>query len=310
MNSDNDLSAVSARCGSTSRGDVASPNGDPPAKEGIATSSRDAVTRKIRNPLLDPQATPPLVPLPVSSAPSEPPPRIVAGLVPPIDISENIHPFPPLSATDQEDKSSGGPIRARHKGLVIVVAIVVAGTAVDIILWRTSSARHTNIAHQTTAIVTSTGVANAVDLPGSVSAASTVPIVEPLPDRTQSEVRGKTAGVPLAPDVLAVRGAKKKFDVTNNQQRYVVEASAPGLVVSSTSVGSLGNTDVKIGVQQELSSLRPASGARSSQAAMNPKKDVRVKSTPKGGDEFGMDLRTSSARRPTTTIDEKDPYSP
>jgi hypothetical protein len=290
MDNDNELSACSAHRGSLSRGDVPFSDGNPPIKESVAISARDAVTRKIRNPLFDSQATPPLAQLPALSAPSEPPPRTAAGLDPPIDISENIHPFPPVFLADQEDKSSGGSIKARHKGLVIVVAVVVAGTAVDIFLWRSSSVRHANT-HQTEAIATSTAFANAVDLPRTAPAMSTVPMVEPLPDRSHSEASGKPTD-----------------DVAKGQQRHVVKASAAELVVSSKSVEPSETTDLKIGAQKELPSQNPASAARSSQATMKPKKDV--KSSPKSGDEFGMDLRTTTARRPTTTIDERDPYSP
>jgi hypothetical protein len=295
-----------------SRGDVPVSQGDSPAKESSAVSPHDAVTRKIRNPLLDPHAPPPLAQLPVPAAPSVPSPRIAVGLVPPNDVSGNIHPFPPPSLADQKDKSSAGSTRARHKGLVIVVAIVVAGTAVDIFLWRTSSARHAKTARLMDTIATSTAFANATELPGTASATSTVPIVEPLRDRSPSEVRGKSAEVNLALDGIAARGGKKKLDVANDLQRQAVEASPTEPVASSTSAGSLEKTDLKIGAQTERPSPRPASEPRSSQAAVKPKskKDIRGKSTPKGGDDFRVDLRTTSARRPTTTIDEEDPYSP
>ena len=312
MDSDNELRAGSPRCGSMSRGDVPVPQGDSTVKESSASSPHDAVTRKIRNPLLNPQATPPLAQLPVPAAQSEPPPRIAAGLVPPNDVSGNIHPFPAPSPADQQDKSSAGSTMARHKGLVIVVAIVVAGTAVDIFLWRMSSARHAKTAHLMEAIATSTAFANATEFPRTTSATSTVPIAEPLLDRSPSEVGGETAEVDLAQDGIAARGGKKKLDVANDQQSQVVEASATELVASSKSVGSLERTKPRIGSQTERPSPRPRSEPRSSQAVVKPKpkKDIRGKSTPKGGDDFGMDLRTTSARRPTTTIDEKDPYSP
>jgi hypothetical protein len=295
-----------------SRGDVPVSQGDSTVKESSAFSPHDAVTRKIRNPLLNPQATPPLAQLPVPAAQSEPPPRIAAGLVPPNDVSGNIHPFPPPSLADQKDKSAAGSTRARHKGLVIVVAIVVAGTAVDIFLWRTSSARHAKTAHLMETIATSTAFANATELPRTASATSTVPIVEPLRDRSPSEVSGKTAEVDLALDGIAASGGKKKLDVANDLQSHVVEASATELVASGKSVGSLEKTDLKIGAQTKRTSPRPLSEPRSSQAVVKPKpkKDIRGKSTPKGGDDFGMDLRTTTARRPTTTIDEEDPYSP
>jgi len=309
MCSDNELGAGSPRRGSTSRGVVPVPQGDAPTKESSALSPHDAVTRKIRNPLLGPQ--PQLAQLPVPAAQSEPPPRIAAGLVPPNDVSGNIH-FPPPSLADQKDKSSAGSTRARHKGLVIVVAIVVAGTAVDIFLWRTSSARHAKTAHLMETIATSTAFANATELPRTASATSTVPILEPFRGRSPSEISGKTAEVDLALDGIAARGGKKKLDVANNLQSQVVEASATELVASSKSVGSLEKTDLKIGAQKERPSPLPASEPRSSQAAVKPKskKDIRGKSTPKGGDDFRVDLRTTSARRPTTTIDEEDPYSP
>jgi len=270
MDSDNELSAGSVRLGSTTGGDVEVPHGDSPAKESSVVSSRDAVTRKIRNPLLKSEETTPVVQVQVSLASSEPPPRTAAELVPPIDVSENIHPFPPVAQGKQDDKSSGGSTKARHKGLAIVVAVVVAGTAVDIFLWRTSSARHAKTAPLAGAIATSTAFSNAVDLPGTASSTSTVPLVEPLPDRSHSEVSGKTAVVDLVPE----------------------------------------DADPKIGARSERPSARPAELARPAQAALKPKKDVRGKSTPKGGDDFGMDLRTTTGRRPTTTIDERDPYSP
>jgi hypothetical protein len=309
MENDNELSAGSEHRGSLSRGDVPVPGGDPPVKNSVAISARDAVTRKIRNPLFDPQATPPLAQLTAPSAPSEPPPRTAAGLVPPIDISENIHPFPPEFLADQEDKSSCGSTRAKHKGLAIVVAVVVAGTAVDIFLWKSSSVGHAKTP-QTEAIATSTVFANAVDLPRTAPPTATVPIVEPLPDRRHSEARGKPADEDLALDGIAARGGTKKLDIAKDQQRHVVEASAAEPIVSSKSVELSQDTDLKIGAQKEHPSPRPASAARSSQAAMKPKQNVKVKSSPKSGDEFGMDLRTTTARRPTTTIDESDPYSP
>ena len=278
MDSDNELSAGSPRCGSMSRGEVPVSHGHSPAKESSALSPHDAVTREIRNPLLDPHAPPSLAPLPVPAARSEPPPRIAAGLVPPNDVSGNVHPFPPPSLADQKDKSSAGSTRARHKGLVIIVAIIVAGTAVDIFLWRTNSARHAKTAHLMEPIATSAAFANATELPRTASATSTVPRVEPPPDRSHCEIGRKTAKVDLALDGIAAGRGKKKLDVANHLQSQVVEASA----------------------------------TRSSQTAVKPKpkKDIRGKSTPKGSDDFRMDLRTTSARRPTTTIDKRDPYSP
>jgi hypothetical protein len=160
------------------------------------------------------------------------------------------------------------------------VAIVVAGTAVDIFLWRTSSERHAKTAHLMETIATSTAFANATEMPRTASAASTVTRVGPLPGRSHSEVGGKTAKVDLTLDGIAAGRDKKKLDVANDLQSQVVEASA----------------------------------TRSSQTAVKPKpkpkRDIRGKSTPKGSDDFRMDLRTTSARRPTTTIDKKDPYSP
>jgi hypothetical protein len=149
-----------------------------------------------------------------------------------------------------------------------------------------------------------------VDLHGTASATSAAPRVEPLPDQSHIEVSGKTADVDLALDGIAARGDKNKLEVAKDQQRYVLEASATDLVASSRSASASENTVLKIGARRKRPSVRPAAVARSAQAAVKPKKDVRVKSTSKGGDDFGMDLRTTAARRPTTTIDERDPYSP
>ena len=292
MNNDNELSVVAVRRVVRKRRDVLVSPGDPPGENASDVPSRDATTRKIRNPLLRSEETTPAVDVPVQASSLEPGehlPPAIDGLVPPIDISENIHPFPPVFMADQKGKSSGGSKRTRHKGVAIVMAVFVAGTAVDIFLWRTSSARHARTAHLTEVGAVSTAFVTAVDLPGTASSTSTVSLVETLPDRSHSEM---------------------KLDVAKNQQCQDSEASAKVLVASRGSAGSSKSADLKLGTRRQRHGVRLAVVARSSRVAVKPKKDVWGKSSPKGGDDLGMDPRTAKSRRPTMTIDERDPYSP
>jgi hypothetical protein len=167
-------------------------------------------------------------------------------------------------------------------GLAIVVAVVVAGTAVDILLWRTSSGRHPKTGPLSEAIAPSTEFARAEDLPGTAPATCAAPTcvaptVEPLPDRSQ---------------------------------RAIGDETALGFVPARKGVSSSGDIQLNIGPRRDRPALSLASSAPSSPAAVKTKKEVRVKPTPDDGNDFGMDLRTTTARHPTTTIDERDPYSP
>ena len=277
---DDDLSVTPTHHGSPPHGVTTVPHVDSPPRDGD-TSSRDAITRKIRHPLLEAKATGPEAPQPASAAVSEPLPCEAGALVPPLDVSENIHPFALLPLPGQDNNPSAGPTRAGYKGLAIVVAVVVAGSAVDILLWSTSSGGHAEAGPSTEAIASSSRFANGEDLPGRSPTRSTAPRVEPLPAQGRVDDSAKTPDQVVTPDCSLARANTTKLDVAKDQQCHVTEVAAPRRIPK-----------------------------RLPQAAAKLRQDVRVKPTSKDDDDFSMDLRTSTARRPTTTIDETDPYAP
>jgi hypothetical protein len=259
-------------CEEVSSGAAAEPPIHPPA----SLSTRDAVTKEIRNPLIRAEAT---VPAEEPSQPSQqeesyrppsarrtPVPGLV--LVPPMDISENIHAFHP---------DIGNLKKRGNKGLYVILTIIVAGTIVDIFVWQASGGSRTEVGERTK-------VSKEPNLPASRERELkfSPPRVEPLSENVREED---------APPAPAAAG-KATQPAPKNEQDAVTKPL---------------ESRQKIAPLKE--NLSPRASVEHSPQAEKSRKKSAIRSTDVGVLEDGMDAR-SVARRPTTTLDETDPYSP
>jgi len=279
---------------------------DSPANGDASIPRNEEITRKIRNPLPAPASAPasaqadapasaPAEVEPEASEASEVTPCVAPVIEMSMDVSKNLHPqelLPPptedlrpaaKTAVKQAEAPSPKPAKVRHKGLIVVAVIVVAGTSIDLALWLTSGTRQENIGRSTSSIPPQSTSAGGDPVPGISRAPSTLPIVEPLPEGS-----GNSEANPAK--VLATKGgAAVNSDLAKDNHPRAVKGPP-----------SDPNPQLE----------RADSVAPSAETTAKTKRDGKFKLAPKGGDDNGGDLRSTKARRTTTTIDEINPYAP
>ncbi len=258
------------------------------AQPRVSTPSPGAPTP---TPVLNkPRAATP-APKPIESPPAAAPPPSTGRL---LEHSGNIHVFPLFEAGALGQVPAAAKAKQKHKGLMVIAAVMVCGVLGNVALWRRSSAR--------------VQPAEAVSLPAQgrdspLSAreappvpASLPPTIAPLPEPCHLEITVQEPDAKLVLDGQVATGNQIKLDVPKDDELHLVEASAPGFLPFKRSISFSQDVFLNIALQ------KPRAPS---------KRDVTVGVKPEGkhADDQGMSSR-SSAKRPASQIDEDDPYAP
>jgi hypothetical protein len=311
MNEDSGSKAAVARQ-ATPVGEILIPPSVDGVEPGDRASPHDAITRRIRNPFLEADAGPQpeaaeetaTPPLPTSAPPADPdetplpadpddsPLNANPFETPSSEISRNIHHIPTPLPGLSSDSPEGAPQPKRH-GLIVVAAVIVAGVAVDVFLWKTTGEGPAETAPRAAA----TDVpASPVEPAGAVVAKPPVPIIAPLPARSHIEISVPAEKAAPVLDGGAGQGNELKLDVPPDQEPHVLEISAPGFAPLKHTVSFAKDLYLAIELQRT--------------AAAKPKKNGRARAAAEPTDEFGSPFVPTTTKRPPTTIDETDPYAP
>jgi len=314
----------------------------PPSVDGTGeqAATHDAITRRIRNPFLEtgalapqpdaeeetatpslPTASPPVDPdaTPLPPALDDPPPAAAHEdnslndnpfEAPFSEVSKNIHNLPTPLPGLSEDAADGPPKPKKH-GLIVVAFVIVAGVAVDVFLWK--------MTEQSSAETASPAAgpdvpASAQELVGKATARPAVPIIAPLPALSHIEISVLAENAELMLDGNAVEGNKLELDVPTDQVPHALEVSAPGFAPLKRMVSFAKDLYLVIELQRAAPS-RPVAASPSPAPAVaakpaKPQKTGRARTPTEPTDEFGSPFAPTPPKRPTTTIDETDPYAP
>jgi len=288
MNHEGELNVDPVRGGISPDAVKASLQPDSLAKACAAIPRNEEITQKIRNPLPAP-AVPPAEGEPEAPVANEVTPCVAPVIELSMDISKNLHPqdiLPPPTedirpaakrVVNQPDRSSDKSAKVRHKGLIVVAVIVIAGTSIDVALWLTSGTPQARTERSVKTTAPASTLAGGEPVPGMSRAPSTLPKVEPLPADNHVEA------------MAAVGAPATNSDNPKDRQARAMKSSQSG----------------------PLPVLAPAGAASPpSEGTVRTKRDGKFKLPPRGGDDFGGELRSTKARRTTTTIDESNPYAP
>jgi hypothetical protein len=189
MDNDNESSVACPRDPSLGGGEVDPSFGERSAEMGESASFHAEVTRRVRNPLLRP--------VPAAVVPASPAPSVVDSVwsdttkpvAPRIEISGNIHllsmtPAPIAGSCDPQGAGPTTPWRSGRKGMIIIAAVVVAGAAADLLVWRTIAKRHAAAVLSVTATAAPAALERPATLVATSTAATTLPEIAPLPSPT------------------------------------------------------------------------------------------------------------------------------
>lgn len=278
--------------------------------------SADAITRRIRNPLLAPAPTtsarPTPTPTPVLAPPldEEATPEAVVEL----DVSKNIHVFPiadsPLGAPLPGPTSSPPP--KRH-GVIVVTTVVLAGAAIDIFLWKTCGARPATVTGATPALIEPAPAALA---PEGAGASTHALSVASAPAYSHLEITVQAAQATLMVDGRALAGNPVKLDVPSDHQPHLLEVTAPGFARLSRSLSFARDLDLVIELQRAPppapagATVAPPQPARPARPAARSSQPTRARTPARRSADTASDPWATSSRRPSSAIDETDPFAP
>lgn len=213
-----------------------------------------------------------------------------------LEHSGNIHLFALVPDSPGSKAPAPTPAKQKHKGLIVIAAVMVCGVVGNVALWRKSRdranpAQVSALAYEKHAPVPS--AREAAPVPSVLA-----PTIAPLPEGCHVEITVQEAGAQLVLDGNVAAGNQIKLDVPRDDKPHLVEASAPGFLPFKRTVSFSQDVFLTISLQRQRGSA--------------PKRDVTagVKLDGKHADDQGMSSRSNAAKRPASKIDEDDPYAP
>jgi hypothetical protein len=229
-----------------------------------------------------------------------------------MELSGNIHlfsavPEPPDDATEFVPPAT----QPRHKGLLVIAAVMVCGIAGNVALWKRSADRHPASEQSGTTFIPSL----VQQTPQPVRELPPLPVlpppeIAPLPDRCRVEITVQEPGATLALDGNLAGGNQIKLDVPKEDKLHLVEASAPGFIPFTRSVNFTQDVYLTISLEKERPAPPPVTKEKPTRTATRRIATSRVKPDLKRADDGGMSSRPTGAKRSTSKIDEDDPYAP
>jgi hypothetical protein len=254
-----------------------------------------------------------LPPREIASSSSERPVenRQPLGMVPPPSLSECECPTrkvlnPLLAHLNQPNESSAGLPKTggdpsespgRRKGQLLVAMAMAFTAATGIGIWQAVRAPKT--------------------LPPSMrSAATNRPTAPPIesdplrvtPALIHVEIGVQPAVATLELDDKSAGGNQLRFDTPRDGQVHSIHASAPGFVPFYKVVSFSTDVYLSIELQRVLEPKPGVSRGREPRAETKPRLNSRGRPVSALTDDF--ELRRPSPRRPSSAIDDKDPYEP
>jgi hypothetical protein len=204
-----------------------------------------------------------------------------------LEHSGNIHLFSLVPATAAKQK---------HKGLMVIAAVMVCGVAGNVALWRKSRDLGTPAQPLTLPAEERAPTLPVREAPPAPSAPA--PTIAPLPEGCHVEITVQEAGAQLVLDGNVAAGNQIKLDVPKDDKPHLVEATAPGFLPFKRTVNFSTDVFLTISLQKQRSSP--------------PKRELTagVKLDGRRADDQGMSPRSIGAKRPASKIDEDDPYAP
>lgn len=317
---DHDHGSTGARVRSTPPAATTASSGEPaqhpaPAPRERPVGSADAVTRRIRNPLLDP---PPKTPAKSASTPTPvlAPPRdeeATPEVVVEVDVSKNIHVFP-ITTAPLELPLPRPTVAAPNKrhGAIVVTTVVLAGAAIDIFLWKTCGSRPATVTTAPPAMIEPARTTPVVQPDGAGPNARAMPLL-PAPARSHVEITVHAAQATLVLDGKVLDGNPVKLDVASDRQPHLLEVTAPGFARFSRSVSFARDLDLVIELQrapppvQADATVAPTRAARATARTPQP---IRARAPARRNAASAADPWATGSRRSTSAIDEADPYAP
>jgi hypothetical protein len=213
-----------------------------------------------------------------------------------LEHSGNIHLFSLVPDPPGNQAPSPAPAKQKHKGLIVIAAVMVCGVVGNVALWRKS--RERAMPTQAMALpaeehAPTLSAREAPPVPGALA-----PTIAPLPEGCHVEITVQEAGAQLVLDGNVAAGNQIKLDVPKDDKLHLVEASAPGFLPFKRQVSFARDVFLTIALQKQRGSA--------------PKRELTagVKLDGKHADDQGMSSRSNVAKRPASKIDEDDPYAP
>lgn len=255
-------------------------------------------------------------------AATEPTPVIAPDLGRLMELSGNIHLFSAVPQPALADEPIPNDVVAndtviaarppnKHKGLLVIAAVMIGGVAGNVVLWNRSNDRQPRPASPAASSVPS--LVQQTPQPTREPAALPVlppPQIAPLPDRCRVEITVQDAEARLALDGNLAGGNQIKLDVPKEDKVHIVEASAPGFIPFTRSVNFSQDVYLTISLEKERPPGHPISKDRPARAATRAVATSRVKPDAKRADDIGIASRPTGTKRATSKIDEDDPYAP
>jgi hypothetical protein len=213
-----------------------------------------------------------------------------------LEHSGNIHLFSLVPDPPASKAPSATPAKQKHKGLIVIAAVMVCGVVGNVALWRKSRERPKPtqaMALPAEQHAPTLSVREAPPVPGALA-----PTIAPLPEGCHVEITVKEAGAQLVLDGNVAAGNQIKLDVPKDDKLHLVEASAPGFLPFKRKVSFARDVFLTISLQRQRGSA--------------PKRELTagVKLDGKHADDQGMSSRSNAVKRPASKIDEDDPYAP
>lgn len=208
--------------------------------------------------------------------------------------SGNIHVLPLVEAVDHGKVPAAAKAEQKHKGLMVIAAVMVCGVVGNVALWRKSSAR---VQPAEAVSLSAEGRTNPLSAREVAPVPALLPpTIAPLPAPCHLEITVEEPEAKLVLDGQVAPGNQIKLDVPKDDQLHLVEASAPGFLPFKRSISFSQDVFLNIALQK---------------ARAPSKRDVTAGVKPEGkhADDQGTSSR-SNAKRPASQIDEDDPYAP
>jgi hypothetical protein len=217
----------------------------------------------------------------------------------------------PNASSAELPKTSGVPLMSpgMRKGPLLVAIAIAATAATAGAIWQVMrSPKVPPLSLQGTATNRSTAPPINPDPLRATPALNQSPPSPPQPKKIRVEISVQPAVATLQLDNRVTGGNQLRFDTPKDEQAHTVHASATGFVPFTKTVSF--STDVYLSIElQRVPEPKPDTGkGRGLRAEIRPRLNSKLR--PESGLTDDLGMSRPSPRRPSSTLDERDPYEP